>query len=317
MAGAAKTRLALLLPILLALLWPSLPGTAGAQGDPGQARALELQIDAIKHEFENQIQGVADQKQIAALALRAAGQAWMAAAAAADRNRELFDPDESLDLFGTRWDEAGNSWADRESRALRLYFEAASRLTARLALQAGDKKTADDLALLFYAARSGLRRPQPMTVQAMEAEAKVFWSNRLTALASIMGGLGARPSQRGELDDLVEDLLNRAEVVARRTDIHYQAKMELLYLNNAQSLTLILFLMAKADGSPIADQARDMEEAWLKHTGPDGGQVADRIGLTWVANTQLAFPLAWWLATDPSATDGPGRSVSTVAGDGH
>ncbi|MDR1110459.1 MAG: hypothetical protein LBP92_07145, partial [Deltaproteobacteria bacterium] len=250
MAGAAKTRLALLLPILLALLWPSLPGTAGAQGDPGQARALELQIDAIKHEFENQIQGVADQKQIAALALRAAGQAWMAAAAAADRNSELFDPGESLESFGTGWDEAGNSWADRESRALRLYFEAASRLTARLALQAGDKKTADDLALLLSAARSGLRRPQPMTVQALEAEAKVFWSNRLTALASIMGGLGARPGQRGELDDLVEDLLNRAEVVARRTDIHYQAKMELLYLNNAQSLTLILFLMAKADGSP-------------------------------------------------------------------
>jgi hypothetical protein len=261
-----------------------------------------MRLDAIKHEFEYQIQGVADQKQIAALALRAAGNAWLAAAAVADGGKELFDPDESLERFVTDWDKAGNSWAAREGRALRLYFEATGRLAARLALRAGDKKTAEDLDQLFRAARSGPKRPQPMTVEALEAEDKVFWSNRLTALASILGGLRAKGDQRSELEDLVEDLLNRAEVVARRTDIHYQGKMELLYLNNAQAVTLILFMIAKSEGSPIAGQAKEMEEAWLKHTGPDSGQVADRIGLTWVANTQLAFPLAWWLATAPKAT---------------
>ncbi|MDR0621196.1 MAG: hypothetical protein LBJ61_04905 [Deltaproteobacteria bacterium] len=280
--------------------WPR-EAILGAVRPEASAR-LERRLDGVKRDFEGQIKGVSDQKQISALALKAAGEAWLEAAALLDSPNELFDPTDSVLAFESQWDEAGSSWAAREGRALKFYFEALSRLTARLAVRAADKPAADNLADLLRAARAGQNRPKPTTVQALEAEAKVFWSNRLCALATVLGTLGAKGDQGGQVADLVTDLLNRSEVVASRTDIHYQAKMELLYLNDAQSLTSVLFLMAKGQDSPIAEEAEIMERNWENHLNQTDLQVADRISLTWVANAQLAFPLAWWLATAPDAT---------------
>ncbi|MDR2368965.1 MAG: hypothetical protein LBF58_12830 [Deltaproteobacteria bacterium] len=288
--------LAIAVALSLALAAP-----AWAQGGfgPGQGdlARLERRLDSVKREFEDQLGGLADHRQISALALRAAGEAWMEAAAQADPPGELFDPVELIGDFEKGWEESERSWAEREARALRFYFVALARLAARLAVRSGDKETAANLAGLLKAARSGQKRPRPLTAQAVEAEAKVFWSNRLCALAAILGHLGDDKAQRQGVADLVEDLLNRSEVVARRTDIHYQAKMELLYLNNAQSVTRVLFLLAK-DGPPnVADRAMAMERAWDNHMTKNDLRVADRVSLTWVANAQLAFPLAWWLAS--------------------
>jgi hypothetical protein len=265
-----------------------------------QSAALESRLNQAKQNFENQLQGISDQKQISALALRAAAEAFLEAAALTDKTNELFDPVDSLAVFEAEWEQAKSSWAAREGRALRFYFEALSRLTARLAVRASSKESFEKLEDLFKAARAGQKRPRPMTVPALEAEAKVFWSNRLCALASILGSLETTPDQKAQIADLVEDLINRSEVVASRTDIHYQAKMELLYLNNAQSLSRILFLVSGEKNSPIAQTAQQMERAWLDHLDQTDLQVSDRVTLTWVANAQLAFPLAWWLATKPS-----------------
>ncbi|MDR2387866.1 MAG: hypothetical protein LBE80_09830 [Deltaproteobacteria bacterium] len=261
--------------------------------------ALESRLNQAKLNFENQVQGLSDQRQISALALRAAAEAFLEAAALADKSNELFDPVDSLAIFEAEWAEAQSSWAAREGKALRFYFEALSRLTARLAVRAASQESFERLEDLFKAARAGQKRPRPLTVPAMEAEAKVFWSNRLCALATILGSLETTSDQKAQINDLIEDLINRSEVVARRTDIHYQAKMELLYLNNAQSLSRVLFLISMDKNSPIAPNAREMEEAWLDHLSQSDLKVSDRVTLTWVTNAQLAFPLAWWLATRP------------------
>ncbi|MDR0356387.1 MAG: hypothetical protein LBJ64_11755 [Deltaproteobacteria bacterium] len=263
-----------------------------------QAKRLELELDAVKHRFENEIQGVGDQKQIAALAIRAASQAWLAAAAMTDQENELFDPAESLESLQHDWDRPGSSWPDREALGLKFYFAAVGRLAARIALKNNDKSVAEDLREFFVISRKGLLRPTPLTEPAVEAEAKVFWSNRICTLAAALGALLLNSPQRAELDDIVEDLLNRAEIVAKRTDIHYQGKMELLYLNNSQSLTSILFLLAKSPGSPFVEEALIMEEAWLNHVDQPGTQVADMLSLTWVTNAQIALPLVWWLAVE-------------------
>ena len=91
-------------------------------------------------------------------------------------------------------------------------------------------------------------------------------------------------------------MLNRTEVISRRTDVHYQARMELLYLNNSRSLVDMLFLMAKSGGSPVASEAVVLEKAWRNHFEAGETRVSDLMSLTWVANAQITFPLAWWVA---------------------
>ncbi|MDR1676995.1 MAG: hypothetical protein LBS44_01230, partial [Deltaproteobacteria bacterium] len=178
------------------------------QKSAGQARnLLEQELDSIKKDFEQQILGLSNQKQISALALKAAGQAWLESAVITDQENELFDPADSLSSFEGQWKVATNSWAAKEGKALRFYFEAFSRLTARLAVQSEDQEATENLADLLKAARSNQKRQKTLTVPAIEAETKVLWSNRLCALATILGSLSTKPERREQINDLVEDLL--------------------------------------------------------------------------------------------------------------
>jgi hypothetical protein len=312
--GAKTIRLvvaAMVLTMLLAV--PCLtPGVVMAREQT--RRDLELKLDFLKHEFEGELEGVDDQKQISALALRASGRAFLASATLADEGNERFDAEEILRRFDQDWNKRDASWAAREGLALRLYFEAAARLAARLALRSLDMKAADDLREFFNQAKTRQKEEGHLTATAIEAEEKVLWSNRLCTLTTILGGMVLSAPRKDELDNIVEDLLNRAEVVAARTDIHYQAKMELLYLNDAQGLTSILFLLAGAAGSPVAREAAQLEELWRGHVSQPGTQVSDMLSLTWVANTQIALPLAWWLAADPGAVPGGRAGASGQAG---
>jgi hypothetical protein len=265
-----------------------------AEAESGARLRLTGELDRIKDEFEAELQGVSDQSRIAALSIKAAARAWSAAAAASGEDARMAAT--RLSWLETEWDKAKGSWPAREKAALRVYFEALGRLAVALAMRRGDKAAIGELdALLSGPAYMSFARAK--TVQARSAEDRVFWSNRLSALATVLVRLQC-PESRQELDDVIEDMLNRAEVISRREDIHFQARMELLHLNNAQSLASMLFLMAKRGASPVTGEAEALELSWRKHFSENGSQVADLMSVTWVANAQIAFPLAWWLATD-------------------
>ncbi|MDR2442524.1 MAG: hypothetical protein LBE31_03270 [Deltaproteobacteria bacterium] len=269
-------------------------GGSKANADTAQAEILlTAELDRLKHGFENEIKQAGNQNQISALAIRAAALAWATSASAVGGNLTAI-PEDRLAYFDREWEKAKDSWPTREILALRMYFEAVGRLAISVALLEEDAETFESLSLLLTGtdfSGFGLAR----TKLAQLAEDRVFWSNRLSSLATIIIRLQS-PDQNSHLIDQIEDLINRSEVISRRADIHYQARMELLYLNNAQSLASMLFLMAKSKASPIVEQATIMETAWQKHIDGDN-QVADLNSLTWVANTQISFPLAWWVAS--------------------
>ncbi|MDR1546865.1 MAG: hypothetical protein LBU12_09210 [Deltaproteobacteria bacterium] len=281
------------------LLGGALPGgaarpAAAADLGPEARETLEWRLDVLKDQFEADLEEIDDARQIAALAVRSAAKAWLTASAATDDPDE-FDLDGRLAQIDRLWDEARSSWTTRETQALKLYYEAAARLTVKLAAQLGDRSALEAVGQLLTAPYAGPGRAK--TALAMEAEAKVLWSNRLCAAASALLKL-AGDGRAAEIDDLVEDMINRAEVIAQRKDVHYQARMDLLHLNNVQSLTAMMFLMADLGPASSSSEVAELKAAWLRHVGEAGSQVADLISLTWVANAQIAFPLAYRLAVD-------------------
>jgi hypothetical protein len=263
----------------------------------GETKALlTRELDSLKDEFESDLQGVSDQGRIAALSVRAGARAWAVAAAAVSSPEDEVFPRMRLERFQAMWDKEKGSWPSKEKAALRTYFESMGRLAAKLTDKRKDPGVNADLTNLFSGATySSFRRAR--TLQARLAEDRVFWSNRLDVLATMLIRLKC-PETAEALDDVVEDMLNRAEVISRRTDVHYQARMELLYLNNSQSLARMLFLMGKSPSSPVVAEAEALERAWLKHLADGAAPVSDLSSVTWVANAQMAFPLAWWVAAD-------------------
>jgi hypothetical protein len=297
LAAAAMPARALMAAVaILALAAALLPSAAGAEPSREALEALRERLDVIKMEFEGNLAGVGDPEEIAALSIRAAAMAWMEAAAVPDPDRLPF-PQSRLEVLQGRWGQAEGSWPIRERAAMKACFEALGYLAANLVLSARkrDQQALEELASLLAKAayHSPNRERTPAARLAMD---RVFWSNRLNGAVAVLIRIQA-PDRRAELDDIITDLVDRSEVICRRNDIHYLGRMDLLYLSNAQSLARMLFLLAGAEGSPMAEEAAALEIAWNGHAGDDANQVADAMSVTWVAAAQISFPLALWLAS--------------------
>jgi hypothetical protein len=130
---------------------------------------------------------------------------------------------------------------------------------------------------------------------AQEAEARVVWSNRLIAIAPLLIRLQAQ-GQLQATEELLSHLVEKAKEIAERRDVHYQGRMELLFLHNAKGLAMTHFLLAKAAPSPLTEEAQGLEEAWREQLLAADNSLADQISLTWLTTAQLSFPLAFWQA---------------------
>jgi hypothetical protein len=261
----------------------------------GCDREVAARLNELKTTLEAQLVGLRDQRQIAALALRDSAKAWFISAHCLRNNFSPMELEERLASLERQWLKNKNSWDNLERLSLQFYFESLVNLSVSLAYHADDRRGFEEMTWLLTRAEPGYGRAK--TASAKTAEAKVRWSNRISAIAASLVKVKA-VEQNQALEDLVADMVNRAAVVANRDDIHYLGRMNLLYLNNAQGLTSILFLLAKSEGSPFIEQAGDMEKAWREHMDQKDSQVADLVSLTWVTNAQITFPLAFWLASE-------------------
>jgi hypothetical protein len=270
-----------------------------AQGgqDPGDAPAgpegLELGLGAIKADFEKSLGTLKDPKIIQALSLRSADLALLLTLSALDpANYGAYQQERSAYLDRV-WSDKKLSWEMRELRELSVYSEALSRLVVIMAGQMNDQRVLTEFVGLLGDKVTGKAKSQPAKI----AEAKVYWSNRIVVHTSLLIKLIA-PEKAGALEDMIDDLLNRAEVIATRRDVHYQARMDLLYLNNMQTLTGMQFLVATDKVSPISAEAATMEDSWEERIQDPDFQVSEKTSLSLVSNTQLAFPLLYWIANN-------------------
>jgi hypothetical protein len=261
----------------------------------GENIFLEEKLNLLKSSFETELDGIKDQSEISAIALKAATEAWIFATMEMEALETSWNYSDRLKWLEEQWSDTKTSWQEKEICSLKIYNEALAKIAAYLVT-----KTNNSSVLLGLEALSSLQGDfsgNSKTVTTREAEVKVFLTNRLAVLLSLIIRMESK-NQNEELDDIIEDMLNRADIIAHRKDIHYQARMDLLYLNNAQSMTAMNILLARSTRSPIIKEAEMVESAWLSHISEEDNQVSDQISLTWVTNAQLSFPMAYWLAIE-------------------
>ncbi|MDR2611780.1 MAG: hypothetical protein LBG06_02710 [Deltaproteobacteria bacterium] len=259
--------------------------------DPG---ALERSLEAVKTEFEREAAGIREPGVLRAAAWKAVGLSFLEALAAMDAGRYGEFRDRNTEEIEQLWADAGADWDGREIRAMRLCDDAWTRLAALLAGRAGSSRVLEELGDVMSRHEVTSRRAR--TGPARLAEAKVFWSNRLAALFPLLAKCLPGEPEEG-LADITEDLLNNAEVTAARRDIHYQARMDLLYSNNVRSITSMMFLSLGQPSSPYRADAGALRLSWEDSMANQAFKVSDRISHSLLTAAQLSFPLSHWLAS--------------------
>jgi hypothetical protein len=253
---------------------------------------LENGLNLIKSDYESKLSTLKNPKIIQALSLKEMDLALFMTV-------EVVNPETYGNYYQERgghlerlWANTKISWEIKEIYSLALYSEALSRLVVTIAGIENNQTILSDFVEVTKASTTGKARSQPAKI----AEARVYWSNRIVVITSLLIKL-LSPEKAHELEDILDDLLNRAEVIATRRDVHYQARMDLLYLNNVQSQSIMLFLLAKDKDSSISQSAEAMEAAWEERIADSDFQVSEKTSLSLVSNTQLSFPLLHSIAS--------------------
>ncbi|MDR1085909.1 MAG: hypothetical protein LBP22_13910 [Deltaproteobacteria bacterium] len=284
---------------LMALLAVGLGGPLGSGvllAQPVPLFSLEERLGQLKTDFEARVAGISDQKTVAALAMRYASEAWTLASEAHSPEDTPWVAQERRDWLNRLWADQNIPWSDKEVSALRLYFEALSSVCAAHLSEKPDQSWA------YQELASVIRKSSEVKLIhenkfSRENEDKVFWSNRLAAVMSVLVRL--KNTDKASLDDITDQLAQKAIQIANRRDVHYQGRMELLFLNNSQGLARMHFLLAKSDSSPIISEANNLEQAWREHLAQADNPINNQVSLTWLTTAQLTFPLAFWLGGPP------------------
>jgi hypothetical protein len=277
----------------VAFLATALTGQSWAQNDQP---LLEARLESLKTEMEAELERVRDQKNVSALALKYAASAWALAAEARAKPNAPFSATAKLSELTQIWANRTATWTSRETLGLKLYFD--SLVALALGLAAEDKNSDwvyKELNSLIIATRA---EPKTLPPANHEPDSRVVWSNRLAALTPILVRLKC-PEKGEALIEFQNGLVNRARAIAERRDVHYQGRMELLFLNNAKAITDLNFLLAQSPLSPFMTEALTLEEEWAKERKEATNSLADQISLSWLTTAQLSIPLAFWLAGQP------------------
>ncbi len=112
-------------------------------------------------------------------------------------------------------------------------------------------------------------------------EKRVVISGALTgitavAVKSVGGGAMEKPVQL-----IVKEMLYKANSISERPDIHYRAKLSLLYANNVDGLTALIFLLGHNAGPPLSNELAKVHNAWNIHVRD--ASLPDTLSLTWTA----------------------------------
>ncbi|MDR2406145.1 MAG: hypothetical protein LBE27_07240 [Deltaproteobacteria bacterium] len=261
---------------------------------------LEYSLNLIKSDYETSLLSLKDPKMIQALSLKETDLALFMTVAVLDPTTYGNYYADRSGLLERLWANGKMSLEIKEIYTLVLYSEALSRLVVIIAGKEDNQEVLSEFVNVTKESAIGKAKSQPAKI----AEARVYWSNRIVIMTSLLIKV-LSPEKYQNLEDIMDDLLNRAEVIATRRDVHYQARMDLLYLNNVQSISSMLFLLAKDSGSAIGESAAAMEDRWEERIADSDFQVSEKTSLSLVSNAQLCFPLFHSIATGKYMKHGP------------
>lgn len=288
---------------ILTLCW-CLPFFISSFQTAGFARADELNeaFSSLKEQFESQArrQNLAP-AQLTILGLETTARAWALAATHLtedpEAREEWLSRAEQLASPGQEPGHKGPSAPSRElderhSAALELYYQAFREAVLYLVTVKQQKVLALEMRRIHRLTGDKLARltNQPQR----ELEKRVILSGALVSLATVgirsLGGNLLSP----QLEGLVRDWVERAETLSRRSDLHYRARLQLLYISNLRHLTALVFVLGRQAGPPLSRELA-MLHGNLNHYGPKRGLPGAQ-SLIWAAQAQAAIPLAYWLS---------------------
>lgn len=269
----------------------------------GMARAEELDeaFAGLKDRFESQARQNLAPAQLSILGLETTARAWALAAAGLtedpearaewrSRAGELPPPERAAGGRSETGPRPGLE--ERHSAALELYYQAFREVVLYLVTVNQQKPLALEMRRIHQLTRAKLARltRQPQR----ELEKRVVLSGALVALATVavrsLGGNILGPQMEG----LVRDWLERSEALSRRSDLHYRARLQLLYIGNLRRLTALIFVLGRQAGPPLSRELA-LLHGHLNLYGPKRGLPGAQ-SLIWAAQAQAAIPLAYWLS---------------------
>lgn len=299
-----------LVRLILTFLW-CLPFCFGGFQAGSVARAEEVDEDfsRLKEHFEAQARQNQAPAQLSILGLETTAQAWALAAARLTEDPEAREEwriraektpssptrltDDEVEAGGVRKSPANRqSLEERHSAALELYYQAFREVALYLVTAKQQKDLALDMQLIHRRTRDKLARLEGQPQRALEK--RVVLSGALVALATVsirsLGGNLLNPQMEG----LVRDWLERTETLSRRVDLHYRARLQLLYIGNLRHLTSLVFILGRQAGPPLGRELAQLHGN-LNLYGPKRGLPGAQ-SLIWAAQAQAAIPLAYWLS---------------------
>ena len=221
----------------------------------------------LKESFEDQARATTDPQQLACLGAETTALAWSLAAI------RLTEDPEAQNQWRERAAEfklacQGQDWDSRHLAALELYYQALREVTLylltnrpqpalALEVRSIDRQTLDKINL--FQGRPGVR-----------LEKRVILSGALVGLVSVaVRSLGGGPT--GPLvRRIIQGLVSRAEEVSGRSELHYRARLSLLYVGNLQTLTALVLLLGQNAGPPLSQELAALHRSLNEH-GPGLG----------------------------------------------
>lgn len=250
---------------------------------------LQADFLRLKTKFEQDIQKVKEQTVLTTMALESTAQAWALAALYLDAEAGEI----AVKKAALQKAMAGKNWEARELAALEYYYEAVLALAKKRARNNSQNPLVaelDSIAAKTAQEVAGLKAKPEADLEKRVVLSGALASIMAVAVKSVGGGAMEQPTQL-----IVKEMLAKARAVSERPDIHYRAKLSLLYANHAQGLTALIFLLGHNAGPPLSHELAKVHNAWNSHLRE--ASLPDTLSLTWTAQGQAVLPLAFWLAT--------------------
>jgi hypothetical protein len=252
----------------------------------------------LKERFESLAPRFSDPAILTCLAVETTALAWTLAAArlTEDQARQVKWQTRAAE-FEKSWS-ASRDWEARHRRALNVYYEAFSEVARQLAGPGQDGGQNADLRAVLDRTDRDMSFLDPRDPDAfLEKEAL---SRGLMGLGSIIiHSFGPEPSETAEL--ILATVTEETRALSRRKDIHFRARLALIYAAQVQALTEILFLLGPAAGPPLHPALEEIKAA-LEKSGADP-RLPTTLSLLWTAQAQASLPLAYWLSAKPDPDD--------------
>ena len=267
---------------------------SASQSSAGQGEALAADFLRLKTAYEEQAEGLAGSPdKVSCLGAETAARAWaLAALSLAGGQEDQARWRERLKLF-----EIGEIPEEPELRLLAdlwLYFDAFYESALSLAARGELRSLESELRSVRAEAIDKLKavRDKPGAVWEKKNIIAEALARQISATANALGGA----PMRRPTGEIMARLADKTGEISKRTDLHYRARMRLLYLAYLRELTSLTFLVGLSAGPPLSGQMASIH-AELNRQGPALASETHSEGLLWTAQAQAAIPLAYWAAT--------------------